>query len=444
MKFLSNKSKLIVNNMSKILLIASREIKVKLSNIWFWIATLGLPLITVMLIVAPILLNMLDQNKTDKIAVVDNSGQIYNSLKNQDRYEFTKENNIEDLKQNFTNKGYKAILYIPDQSLNNLNEALIYSDTTLEPQTTNYIENSLNISYKSYQLDQLQVSRSDLDKINKNIPLKNVLFSEGREKQGNASIVLGISMGIAFALYITIFIFGTMITIGVLEEKSSRISEVLLSSVKVFELIMGKILGLALVGLIQLGMWIILFFGINILGFLFFSNQINQPTQNLNLNTSQGVSSQDLNSIMQIITDLNLPLLLVMFIVYFILGYLLYAAWFAAIGASAENTQQANNSGLAWIISGPIVIAMVFMNQIISDPNGGLSVFFSLFPFTSPIVMLARIPFGVPWWQLILSVILLASGFIGSVWIAAKIYKNGILTYGKKANLSQIWKWVRY
>jgi ABC-2 type transport system permease protein len=263
-----------------------------------------------------------------------------------------------------------------------------------------------------------------------------------------ASLIVGYISG--FLIYIILFIYGTMVMRGVMEEKVSRIAEVIVSSVKPFQLMMGKIFGIGAVGLIQFLIWIVLVFGLQFAVAMLFPDIMHQmqgqPVQPAGMQAAQAYqAAQDSPGIMSGLSQINFPMIIGCFIFYFLGGYLLYSALFAAVG-SAVNEDPQDAQSLMLPITMPIIFAIVIMTKAVQDPSSGIAVFGSLFPLTSPIVMMARIAHGVPdpvpYWQLITSMLLLIGGFLATTWLAAKIYRTGILMYGKKITWKEMWKWV--
>jgi ABC-2 type transport system permease protein len=274
-----------------------------------------------------------------------------------------------------------------------------------------------------------------------NAPDKGKAMADTMMEQGNLPKE---NLGIAyisgyissFLIYITILIYGTMVMRGVSEEKTSRIAEIIISSVKPFQLMMGKILGIGAVGLTQFLMWLVLILIFSSAAFLFLP---------IPADTAAGASPEQQASIMADLDKVNLPLIIGCFLFYFLFGYLFYASLFAAVG-SAINEDFQDTQSLMFPVTMPIILAIVMMMQSINQPEGSLAVWSSLIPFFAPVVMMARIPFGVPetvpYWQLILSMLLMIGGFLFTTWVSAKIYRTGILLYGKKITWKEMWKWT--
>jgi ABC-2 type transport system permease protein len=271
---------------------------------------------------------------------------------------------------------------------------------------------------------------------------------EEGEKTSYAELESILGLTLAVIIYFVIFLFSNQVLRGVIEEKSNRIVEVIISSVKPFELMMGKILGIALVGLTQFLLWIVMTIGIYfvangiILGPEIMSPSGTIMTEEISqiVETSQG---QDIMlEVVNMIESINFKAILTSFLFYFVFGFLLYAALFAAVGGMVDSETDSNQ--FVTILSMPLIVAIVCSTTMINNPDSGLGIWLSMIPFTSPVSMMIRIPFGVPYWQIIVSILILIITFIFITWIAAKIYRTGILMYGKKPSWKEIWKWLRY
>jgi ABC-2 type transport system permease protein len=294
------------------------------------------------------------------------------------------------------------------------------------------------------------LNKKQIDSIQNANTLQFTSLQGEKDSNAKAGISYGVGYFSGFLIYIILFIYGTMVMRGVMEEKMNRIAEVIISSVKPFKLMMGKITGIGAVGLMQFIIWIVLVLILTMLLPLFFP-QLAQQTNNLPMQpgamqAAESVkNSGELQGIMSALSTINFPLLIGTFIFYFLGGYLLYASLFAAVG-SAVNEDPQDAQSLLLPITMPIIFAMVIMTKAVNDPNSSIAVFGSLFPLTSPIVMMARIahgiPNGVPLWQLLVSMALLIGGFLATTWLAAKIYRVGILMYGKKPTWKEMWKWA--
>jgi len=294
------------------------------------------------------------------------------------------------------------------------------------------IQDVINNKLEEKRMLSFNISKAQLDSVHKQSGIRFASL-QGEEDTGTkAGVSYAVGMISGFLIYIILFIYGTMVMRGVMEEKVSRIAEVIVSSVKPFQLMMGKIVGIGAVGLVQFIIWIILVASTRLLLFNIFPQQFSAQTGAIH--DMSGALSQ-----------INFPLIIGCFIFYFLGGYLLYSSLFAAVGSAVnEDPQDAQSLTLPIIM--PIIFAIVIMMKAVNDPSSGLAIFGSLFPLTSPIVMMARIAHGVPetvpYWQLFASMALLILGFLGTTWVAAKIYRTGILLYGKKVTVKEMWKWA--
>jgi len=254
-----------------------------------------------------------------------------------------------------------------------------------------------------------------------------------------------------------IFMFGTQVLRGVIEEKTSRIIEVIISSVKPFQLMMGKIIGVAFVGLTQFVLWIILTLSFITIAQTALSDSfnfnktekelvVNNKTINnevlTQISTDKQFKNQEINGILESISSFNYELIILSFLFYFLFGYLLYAALFAAVGSAVDS--EADTQQFMLPITIPLIFGILMSQYVINNPEGSLAFWLSIIPFTSPIIMMVRIPFGVPMFDLVLSMFMLIAGFVCCTWFAAKIYRTGILMYGKKVNFKELWKWIRF
>jgi ABC-2 type transport system permease protein len=271
--------------------------------------------------------------------------------------------------------------------------------------------------------------------------------ADGIEKKSNTEVEVGLSIFAGIMIYFFIFMFGAQVLKGVIEEKSNRIVEVIISSVKPFQLMMGKIVGIALVGLTQFMLWILLtLIIVGVAQVMFISGSssalemIGSQQEALGQMTSGGSQMNPMVMVSETLGSINFTVMVLSFIFYFLAGYLMYASLFAAIGGAVDN--DADTQQFMLPVSIPLIFAVAMSGVIVNQPDSSLAFWMSIIPFTSPITMMMRIPFGVPEWQILLSMGLLVAGFIISTWIAGKIYKTGILMYGKKITYGVVWKWL--
>jgi ABC-2 type transport system permease protein len=323
----------------------------------------------------------------------------------------------------------------------------------------------LKLEAKLADLQQGAAQKISLDdvlrSIKTNIDISTIKINEGGDEQKSyteISMVIGLFSGIL--IYFFIFMFGSQVMRGVIEEKTSRIIEVIISSVKPFQLMMGKIIGVALVGLTQFMLWVVLTFIIitavvtpltsktsgagksALTEQVLKSNAANISPDNAKEIIKSTEGDEGVNEVLDALNSINFPVMIGAFIFYFLFGYLMYAALFAGIGGAVDS--EADTQQFMLPLTAPLILSMVLVQFIIQEPDGPMSFWLSIIPLTSPVVMMVRIPFGVPYFQVFLSMALLILGFLGTTWIAGKVYRTGILMYGKKINYKELWKWLRY
>jgi ABC-2 type transport system permease protein len=443
--------------MKKIGIIIRREYLSRVKKRSFIVMTILGPLLMAAMMIVPVYIaTKSDKSKT--IAVIDTKGIFYNRLTQTDNIKFEYPDiSIDSAKIKAEQGIYDAILYLPDEFNTKPSTGVIYFDKPLGITTESYIENTLTQEIIKFQTSQC-IDENVQKYFEKNIKLTTTKLSGAglEEKSSTAtSTVLGIFAGIL--IYMFIFLFGTQVLRGVIEEKTSRIVEVIVSSVKPVQLMMGKIIGIALVGLTQFILWIVLTFGIitivqatmpkdmkiakaekSLLG----NNKIMTKDQAETLNQANSQDNEDLNQIKDSISSINFGLMISMFLFYFLFGYLLYAALFAAVGSAVDS--EADTQQFMLPITIPLIFAIVMSQFVINNPEGPVAFWLSIIPLTSPIIMMVRIPFGVPIFDIVLSFTLLIGGFLFCTWFAAKIYRTGILMYGKKVSYKELWKWLTY
>lgn len=441
--------------MNKIGLIIQREYLSRVRKKSFIVMTILGPILFAALMIIPGYLALKEDTDEKIIAVLDES-EILKDVLNGGEYlsfEYINDANVDDLKKSFPESGYYAILYIPSNVITT-ERVMLYSDQQTTMGVSDDISDELSSFIKNIKLKNENVTPDILKRIRTNIKVETLQWtSSGEEKSSSAGLATAFGYIGGFAIYLFVFMYGTMVMRGVIEEKTSRIVEVIISSVKPFQLMMGKVIGIGFVGLTQFFLWILLTIGI-IFGAkgLIASDSIDTVApissvmeQQMGENTQEMMMSeaqQIFTEIMSKLDSIPIAFILGAFLFYFLGGYLLYSSLFAAIGSAVDNETDTQQFMLP--ISIPIILGMVVMTNAIQAPGAPLAFWFSMIPLTSPIVMMARLPFGVPAWELILSASLLIVTFIGTIWLAGKIYKTGILMYGKKVNYAELWKWIRY
>jgi ABC-2 type transport system permease protein len=420
--------------MNKILLIVQREYLTRVRKKTFIIMSLLSPLLISALWIVPIWLATMDGEKKE-IQIIDASGLFENKIKNTDEISFDytvidENTKIEGLKSD----DYYAALYIPKLDLDKPDGILLFSDKTVPFHITNKLSKSIAKEIEDIKLLRLNIHQSTLDSIETKISIQSISNKEG-EKQTNAEVAFGVGYVSSFLIYFFIFFFGTQVMQGVMEEKTNRIIEVIISSVKPFELMLGKIIGIAGVALTQILIW-----GVIIILLSSFAPLLIDT--NTTADTSQELSGkgQEMQLVFDAFATLNIPLLVGTFIFYFIGGYLLYAAMFGAVGAVSDN--QTDSRQFMMPITMPLIFAIMIATFVVKNPDGSLAFWASIIPLTSPVIMMVRIPFGVPIWEIALSIFLLIISFISMTWVAARIYRIGILMYGKKVTFKELAKWA--
>jgi ABC-2 type transport system permease protein len=439
--------------MSKIGIIIQREYFTRVRNKTFILSTFLLPIMMILFVLGSVFFAVRSREK-QKVAVVNDPGYFSQNLKSDSShvsFDFTP--GVDSL--NYMEKGYDGVLYLPTDPGKTNYELRSKKQFGLEAK--GYIEKQLNKAIESHLLQERGIEKQTLDSISKAsdkaVNLNNkVSDGEGKSKQANAGLAYGIGFGSGILIYITMFIFGAMVMRGVAEEKMNRIAEVIVSSCKPFELMLGKIIGIAGVGLTQFALWIVLIFILMTALQFFIPHETLQQFQEMQANQQQlpgGPNNTMALKILQakttIVEGVNWGLIIFCFMFYFLGGYLFYASLFAAIG-SVINEDPQEAQALMLPITMPIIFGFIILTSSLQNPNSPIAVWASIIPFTSPIVMMGRIPFGVPdtvpYWQLALSMLSLIGGFLFTTWFAGKVYRTGILMYGKKSSWKEMVKWA--
>ena len=437
--------------MNHLPLIIQREYLNKVKNKSFIVMTILSPLIMIVLIAVIAYLSRLNNNTDRTISVLDESGLVESIFENTEHltYNILEDKSLEEAKELVKRNDEYGLLYIPPiNSLDSIsNHVKFYSEESPSLTLIADLEGKLQKKLSDLKLlnDGVDIDKIKSSRVNINIGQES--FSG--EKSSKIDSVLKLAFGglAGYLLFMFIIIYGNMIMRSVIEEKTSRIIEIIISSVKPIQLMLGKIIGTSLAGITQFVIWLIL-------GFLLLT--IIPPILGIDMATvqspqqealQQAMQSPEMNNGMQegLQAIYNLPLtnLIVAFVFFFIGGYLLYSSLYAAIGAAVDSETDTQQFLLPVLM--PLILAVyIGIFTVIEDPHGTVSTVFSFIPFTSPVVMLMRIPFGVPWWQQILSLVLLCGTFILTVWFAAKIYRVGILMYGKKPSYKELIKWIKY
>ncbi|CAG0953559.1 putative protein YhaP [Flavobacteriales bacterium] len=443
--------------MGKIGIIIQREYFSRVKKKSFIIMTVLGPVLMAAIMIVPLWIAMQDKT-VQRIQVIDDSGLFQNLLQSDEynQFDFTPIN-IFTAKENFYSTDYNVILYIPPSIIKgNYNVQLFYKK---QPgvSTEMFIRSQLEERITDMKLFANKIDVELIKKTKTKINLStNKIEEDGKSTQTSTAVNMFIGFVGAILIYIFIFLYGVQVMRGVIEEKTNRIVEVIISSVRPFQLMMGKIVGIALVGLTQFLLWTILTFTIYTVTYTVFLGKIDNNIEQIEkikqsqlekgpFNAPEEIKKMDSSEVIQIMRGLkqiDFVALFLCFVFYFIAGYLLYGALFAAIGSAVDN--EADTQQFMLPVTVPLILSFVVAQSIMQNPEGSLSFWFSVIPFTSPVVMMVRLPLGVPVWQLATSMILLAAGFIATTWLAGKIYRTGILMYGKKITYSEIFKWLRF
>lgn len=437
--------------MNKTLLILQREYLIRVKKKSFIIMTFLGPLLMASLMVVPIILATIKDVGNKSVAVLDETGWFAGKFESGEQMSFIiVDQPLDSLKSQVIKGQFDFLVHIPATQLNVPSNAELYSIKQPSVTVRSYVRNVIKTEVENRKL---LASGIDPEVIHQSKTTVNVLTyqlgADGELKKSYTDVQSALGFISALLIYFFIFLFGSQVMRGVIEEKTNRIIEVIVSSVKPFQLMMGKVLGIALVGLTQFLLWVLLTLGIYLLLMGIFGSEIVQQPAAMSGDLLQQVPEEQLDAVnkgmaevFEVVRSINFPLILFSFGFYFLGGYLLYAALFAAIGSAVDNETDVQQFMLP--VSLPLILGIVMMNFLINNTDSSLAFWLSVIPFTSPIVMMVRIPFGVPPWELALSMAVLIGGFLFTTWAAAKIYRTGILMYGKKVSWAELWKWLRY
>ena len=444
--------------MNKLLLIIKREYLAKVRNKSFVIMTFLSPLLMVGMVVLIAYLAKVNDNEDRVIAILNESDFFTNEFHSTEGTSFVRFTDIslKQAKDSTESLGYYGLLYIPNNpSLKTVAQgSFFYSPEPPSSSVLEKLENVFAERLRQKNLLDLGVSTEEYAKINTRFNLHTSTYAGEENLKGINEIKAFIGGGFGYLIMMFIIIYGGFVMRSVIEEKTSRIIEVIISSVKPFQLMLGKIIGTSLAGITQFGIWIVSASILLVIAVSVFNIDLggvhagpNLPTEAVStLENAQNVG--ELQAYVNELLEIPWVLLIAFFLLYFVLGYLIYSSIYAAIGAAVDN--ETDTQQFIFPIILPLMLAIyVGFFSVFSNPHGPIAVGFSLFPLTSPIVMLMRLPGGigeggVPIWQLLTSILLLIATFIGIVWLAAKIYRVGILMYGKKPTYKELFKWLRY
>lgn len=444
--------------MNKTLLILKQEYLKRVKKKSFIVLTLLVPFLFAGMFALIIFLSINNDSKERTIAVFDESTLFLSQFEQEGmtKYKFIPKEEYDKLKSNLKGSEYYALLYIPQDIYSN-NLAQLISEKQVPFEVNEQIQRKLS-QFIEKDKRQKVIDETGIPDLEQRlaatktwIKLNTLKISETGETQKSSSVIAFIaSYAMGIIIYFFVFMYGAMVMRGVMEEKKSRIIEVIISSVRPFELMAGKIIGTALVGLTQVAIWIVLGFVvlIGVQGFFppesaqQMGQSIMETQQQMNPAMAQAAEPNKVMEVMEMIGNLNLPLILFAFVFYFLIGYLLYSSLLGAVGAAVDNEEDSQQMVLP--VTFPLILSIMLLFPIARNPEGPVAFWFSIIPLTSPVAMMARIPYGIPTWELLLSMFLLVLMTVGAIAAAAKIYRIGLLMYGKKVNLKELFKWLRY
>ena len=449
--------------MRNIGIIISREYLTRVRKKSFLLTTFLVPVLFAAMCILPSVIMFMAKDKGKQVAVVDQSSIVMPYLQDTEAVDYTDYSTepVDSMKARFNELGLDVLVVIsPLDTVQKTVALSSYSEKPLSVDIKEGVQSKVNEAIEDYRLAQYEIG--DLKQIMADVEsdvsmATYTLGEDGAEKITSSEVYMVISMILSMIIYMFIAMFSGMVMQSVIEEKASRVVEVLVSSVKATELMFGKIIGVACVALTQFMLWIVLTVVLvtGFSAFVGFDSLMGDPDQAVQMmemsGSMGGVDVEDMaamaqdesqmGAVLSTLKDLNYGQLIFGFIIYFVLGYLLYASFFAAIGSAVEN--EADTNQLQMPVTVPLLLAFFIALYAFNAPDSPLVFWGSMIPFTSPIVMLARIPFGVPAWELILSVVLLLATFVACAWVSAKIYKIGILMFGKKTTFKDLWNWLK-
>lgn len=432
--------------MSKIGLIARREYLRRVSKKSFLLLTFLTPFLFAALVFVPLWLSTFKDGETRTVAIMDTTGRYAPLFEDTDAYRFIRGEADLDAYREADDKSIFAFLSITGDLLDNPRAATLYSRKQIPADLSRLVSDILRERMESDKLASYHIPRlaEIIEESRVDFRIQTVKWDDNGGESRSSALVAGITGGLfTMLIYMFILIYGAMVMQGVMEEKTNRIVEIMISSVRPFDLMMGKIVGIGLVGLTQVFIWAVMTGCLVAGGSLLLGGGTAAATLPANPAAASGLEAlAGGQGIEGLLGGVNVGSLLALFLLYFVGGYLLYSSLFAAIGASVDNQEDTQQFML------PITLLLVFALYAgiysMENPDGPLAFWCSLVPFTAPIVMMTRLPFDVPLWQTLLSLALLYLSAVALTWLSGKIYRVGILMYGKKPSLKELWRWVRY
>lgn len=449
--------------MNKIFLIISREYLTRIRKRSFVIMSILGPILFAAMFVIPIWVSTRESEDLKKIAVIDSSSEFINKIPNNKHLLFVYQPafTVQDYKHNMKdNNEYDALLYIPKNAVHEPSSVQLISHKQVNFSVSSYITSALEKELTEKKMIALGIHNFEkiMESAQTKVDIQTITVSEAGEKESNININMGLGYLLGLLIYMFIFMFGAQVMRGVIEEKTNRIVEVIISSVKPFQLMMGKVIGIALVVLTQITFWIIMTVTFVLIIKAVFvpdlkmeqikstatSQSITAPNgmPNASVNTNINDNSANVQKAFEKLNSINFVKIMGWFIFFFIGGYLLYGSFFAAIGSVVDN--DADTQQFMLPITIPLILGLFVMFYTLNNHDSSVAYWFSMIPLTSPIVMMARIPFDAPNSEILLSAGILIATFIGAIWMAGKIYRTGILIYGKKIGYKEIFRWIKH
>ena len=438
-------------------IVIGREYSTRVKKKSFLLTTFLVPILFAAMCILPALIMVGMKEEAKSVAVIDNSSIILPKLVDSETVHFTDLSStpLDSVKNSLERLGYDAVLRIsPVDEQSKSVSAEVYSVKPLGMELTENLNSKINSGIQDYRIASYGIEGLEqiMQDVKSDVRVTSYTIGEdGKESVSESGVYMAVSMVLGIIIYMFIAMFGGMVMSSVIEEKSSRVVEVLVSSVKATELMFGKIIGIALVALTQFLLWIVLTVAIVSVAGAIAGPELTGGVDPMELATQMGgdqaaevlstSQSSDLGVIVSSLSNMNIGRILVCFVIFFVLGYMLYASLFAAVGSAVENEGDSNQLQMPLTI--PILLGFFIAIYAFKAPDSSIVFWGSMIPFTSPIVMLARLPFGVPGWEIIVSIALLALTFVFCAWFSAKIYRVGILMFGKKATWKDLWKWFR-
>jgi ABC-2 type transport system permease protein len=438
--------------MNKIWLIIQREFLNRVQKKSFLITTILVPLIFPAIIggLAYVAIKDAESAKADVVHVLDDSKKF--TFESGKRFQFIPiDQTLEQAKKTYNETDDFALLYIPDLDINKPEGVLLYTKENPSIDKVGDLESLIETRIHDLKLQEYKIDEATLKSLRPQVNLKQFNLTEtGEEKSSSAGILYGLGFGLGILIYMFVLIYGIQIMQGVIDEKTSKVVEVIVSSVKPFQLMLGKILGIASVGLLQFSIWIILisvlssgtlaYFGLKMPQKQVMEQMTQQMDKNPEMKEAMDQQNSKVGELLGNLSEIPFAKIAFVFVFYFLGGYLLYGALFAAVGSAVDSQQEAQQ--FQFPVTLPLLIGyMGLFMFILRDPHGSASFWLSVIPFTSPVAMVGRIAFGVPLWELALSMALLVGGFLLTTWIAGRIYRVGILMTGTKVSYKVLAKW---